>query len=99
MEKRDGETSRAEIEAELQQIEEIQAKDPVARDQATSEHSVARIYKALQTKEPLTPEELQLGRTELRWLYARSDGIMENWLVVNEKTKLCVVCPRLSERQ
>ena len=49
-------------------------KDPVARDQATSEHPVARIYKALQTNEPLTPEELQLGSTELWRLYSRKEA-------------------------
>ena len=53
------------MEVELQQIGEIQAKDPVARDQATGEHSVATICNSLQTGEPLTPEEMQLGRTEL----------------------------------
>ena len=66
IEKRGRGHSRAEIETELQQIREIQAKDPVARDQATGEHPVAKIYKALQTGEPLPTEELQLGGTELR---------------------------------
>ena len=49
IEKWDGGPRRAEMEAELQLIREILAKDPVARDQATSEHPVARIYKTLQT--------------------------------------------------
>ena len=53
------------MEVELQQIGEIQAKDPVARDQATGEHSVATICNSLQTSEPLTPEEKRLGGTEL----------------------------------
>ena len=59
-------TKQSRDRAELQQIKEIQAKDPVARDQATGEHPVAKIYKALQTGEPLPTEELQLGGTELR---------------------------------
>ena len=96
---------RAEIEAELQQIREIQAKDPVARDQATGEHPVAKIYRALQTGEPLSAEELQLGGVELKRLYARkealrirADGVLEIRLVLNEKVRWCVVCPPPSER-
>ena len=45
-------------------MREIQATNPVAQEQATVEHPVAGIYKALQTGEPLTAEELQLGGTE-----------------------------------
>ena len=41
IEKCNKEPSRAKIEAELQQIREIQAKDPVAQAQATGEHPVA----------------------------------------------------------
>ena len=105
IEKRDGGPSRAEIEAELQQIREIQAKDPVARDQATGEHPVAKIYRTLQTGEPLSAEELQLGGVELKRLYARkealrirTDGVLEIRLVLNEKVRWCVVCPPPSER-
>ena len=100
IEKRDGGPSRAEKEAELQQFREIQTKDPVAQDQATGDHTVARISEALQTDKPLTSEELQLGGTELRRLYARRealrirpDGVMEIWLVINKKAHWCVVCP------
>ena len=64
--KLDRKLNRAEIEAELQRIEKIQAKDPVARDQASGEHPVATVYNSMQTGEPLTPEEVQLGETELR---------------------------------
>ena len=53
----------------------------------------------MQTGEPLTSEEGQLGGTELRHLYARkkafsirADGVMEIWLVVNGKVRWCVVC-------
>ena len=45
-------------------MKKIQAKDPVAQDQATGEPPVTSIYKALQTGEPLTAEKLQLGGTE-----------------------------------
>ena len=82
--KRDGGPSRAEIETELQQISKIQAKDPEAQDQATGEHSIAKIYRTLQTDEPLSAEELQLGGTDLKQLYARkeafrirTDGVLE----------------------
>ena len=91
---------RTEIEAELQKIREIQANVPVARDQATGEHLVAKIYKALQTNESLTSEALHFGSTELQRLYAqrealriRPDGMMEIRLVINKKACCCVVCP------
>ena len=105
IEKQDGGPSRAEIEAELQQIREIQAEDLVAQDQATGEHSVTKVYEALQTNEPLTSKEL-LGGAELRGLNARRealrirpDGVFEIRLVINEKARWCVVCPHLSVRQ
>ena len=66
LEKRDRGPSRAEIEAELQQIEKIQTRNIVARDKAAAEHPVATVYNSMQTGEPLTPEEVQLGETELR---------------------------------
>ena len=50
----------------------MQAKDPVVRDQAT----VAKIFKALQTGETLTPKELQLGSSELTRLYARKEALL-----------------------
>ena len=62
IEKRDGGPSRAEIEAELQQIRVIQAKDPMARDQATGEYPVAKVYRTLQTGEPLSAK-----KTTARW--------------------------------
>ena len=100
IEKRDGGLSRAEMEAELQQIREIQAKNPVARDQATGEHPVAKIYRTLQTGEPLSAEKLQLGGTELKRLYAkkealriRTDDVLKIRRVQNEKVHWCVVCP------
>ena len=64
IQKRVGGPSGAEIYAELHQIREIPVKDPVAQDQTTRENLVARIYKALQTGEPVTAEKLQLGGTE-----------------------------------
>ena len=106
IEKRDGGPSRAEIGAELQQIREIQAKNPAAQDQATGEHHVAKIYKALQTGEPPSTEELQLGGTELKRLYARkkalrirTDGVLEIRLVINEKVRWSVACPPPSTRK
>ena len=41
--KLDVELNSAEIEAVLQWIEEIQGKDPVARDHASGEHPVATV--------------------------------------------------------
>ena len=103
IEQRDGGPSRAEIEAELQatdQVVKVQAQDPVAKDQSTGGHAVARIYASVQTGEPLTAEELQLGGTELKRLYARKDalrirpdGVMEIRLIINQKVRWCVVCP------
>ena len=103
IEQRDGGPSRAEIEAELRaadQVVKVQAQDPVAKDQATGRHAVAQIYAAVKTGEPLTPEELQLGGTELKRLHARRealrirpDGILEIRLVVNQKARWCVICP------
>lgn len=64
----------------------------MAREQATGEHLVAKVYKALQTGKPLSTEELQLSGTELKRLYARkkdlrigTDGVLEIRLVINEK--------------
>ena len=72
----------------------------MARDQATGEHPVAKIYRTLQTGEPLSAEKLQLGGTELKRLYAkkealrnRTDGVLEIRRVLNEKVHWCVVCP------
>ena len=78
----------------------VQALHPVAKDQATGRHAVAQIYVAVQTGEPFTSEELQLGGTELKRLQARRealrirpDGILEIPLVVNQKARWCVICP------
>ena len=72
----------------------------MARDQAAGEHPVAKIYQTLQTGEPLSAEELQLGGVELKRLYARkkalrirTDGVLDIRLVLNEKVRWCVVCP------
>ena len=83
-------------EAELRaadQVVKVQAQDPVAKDQATGRHAVAQIYAAVQTGEPLTPEELQLGGTELKRLHARRevfrirlDGILEIRLVQRHRS-------------
>ena len=77
----------------------VKAQDPVAKDQATGRHAVAQIYAAVQTGEPLTSIELQLGETELKRLHARRealrirpDGILEIRLVVNQKARWCVIC-------
>ena len=70
----------------------VKVQDPVARDQATGEHAVARTYKVVKTGEFLSAEELQLGSTELKRLYARreasrirTDGVLEIRLIVNQK--------------
>ena len=76
LEKRDRRPIRAEIEAELQQIEKIQTRNIVARDKAAAEHPVATVYNSIQTGEPLTPEEVQLGGTELTCLYARKAALL-----------------------
>ena len=76
LEKRDRRPIRAEIEAELQQIEKIQTRNIVARDKAAAEHPVATVYNSIQTGEPLTPEEVQLGGTELTRLYARKAALL-----------------------
>ena len=56
----------------------------MAGDQATGEHPVTKVYKALQTGEPLSTNKLQLGGNELKQLYARkevlriqTDGVLE----------------------
>ena len=61
---------------------------------------MATVYSFIQTSEPLTPEEVQVVGTKLLLLYARkevrrirTDGVIEIWLVVNEKVRWCVVCP------
>ena len=78
----------------------MQVQDPVARDQATGGHAVARIYEVVKTRESLLAEELQLESTELKMLYAkrealriRSDGVLEIRLIVNQKAHWCAVCP------
>ena len=93
-------TEQSKNETELQQIKKIQAKNPVAQNQATGEHPVAKIYRALQTGEPLSAEKLQLGGTELKRLYTRkealrirTDGVLEIRLVINKKARWCIVCP------
>ena len=63
-------------------------------------HAVEQIYAVLQSRDPLTPEELQLGGTELKRLHTRRealrirpDGVLEIRLVVNQKARWCVICP------
>ena len=78
----------------------MQVQDPVARDQATCGHEVARLYEVVKNGKPLSAEELQLGSTELKMLHARqealriqSDGSIEICLIVNQKARWCAVCP------
>ena len=78
----------------------------MAQDQATGEHPIARIYKALLAGKPLTTEELQVGGTELRRLNARkkalriqTDGVLEIQLMITDKVYWSVVCPPSSTRK
>ena len=66
------------MEAELQsagQVVKVQAKNPVAIDQSTSGHTITLIYASLQSRELLSPEELQLGGIELMRLNARREAL------------------------
>ena len=81
------------------QVVKVQAQDPVAKDQSSGGHAAALFYASVRSGEPLTPKELQLGRTELKRLYIRKDalrirpdGVMEIRLIVNQKARWCVVC-------
>ena len=103
IEQKDGETSGAEIEAELQaadQVVTVQAQNSVAKNHSMGRYAVALIYASIQSGEPLTPENLQLGKTELKRLSARNealrirpDGVMEIRLVVSQEAHWCVICP------
>ena len=58
---------------------------------------MARIYASLQSGKPLTPEELQLGGSELKRLHVRKEAlcirlVLEICLVVNQKARWCVIC-------
>ena len=95
---RDSRPSHVEIEAEQRAADQV-AQDHVAKDQATGRHAVAQIYAAVQSGDQVTPKELQLGGTELKRLHARKkafrirpDGVLEIRLVVNQKSRWCVIC-------
>ena len=75
IEHRDGGPGRAEIEAELSttnQVVKVQVQNPAARDQPTGKHAM---YKVVKTGESLSAEELQLGGTKLKKLYARREAL------------------------
>ena len=72
------------------QVVKVQSQNPVAKDKSTARHPVTHIYASVQTGDPLTSEELQLGGTELKRLYAkedalciRPDGVMDIHLIIN----------------
>ena len=101
IELRDGGPSQARIEAELKATNQVvKVQDPVARDQSTGGHAVARIYEVVKTGETLLAEDLQLGGPGLKRLHSkrealciRTDGVLEIRLIVNQKTCWCAVCP------
>ena len=70
------------------------------KDQVEGDHPVARLYRSLRDRQPLTEEDLHHGGPELKLLAQRQeafrireDGILEIRLVVQERPHWSIVCP------
>ena len=95
IEQRDEGSTQAAIEEELQaadQVVKVQAQDPVDKNQSTAKHAVVWIYASLQSRKPLTLEELMLGQIELKRLHARKEALHIS-LIANQKAQRCVIYP------
>ena len=98
------EDSTSTIEA--RPIQEV-APDPsqLAKEQLEGHGAVATMYKAIQTGQDLSPEQIEAGSQELKKLYQRrtsmrltKQGVLEIQVAINEKPRWVAICPEQSRQ-